>query len=93
MPGSTDLKFEMACCWKTVWNVDPLPLIVPERLELPVGLLVEPAGALLVLVLLLELQALTMTSARTAVVTAAQRVLLPLMVITVFLFSLTTESC
>ena len=34
MLGSTDLKLEMACCWKTVWSVDPLPLSVPLRLVL-----------------------------------------------------------
>src|SRR5271165_898721 len=32
MPGWTDLKLEMACSWKVVWNVDPLPLSVPESL-------------------------------------------------------------
>ena len=26
------MKFEMACCWKTVWNVEPLALSVPVRL-------------------------------------------------------------
>ena len=25
----------MADCWKVSWNVDPLPLSVPERLALP----------------------------------------------------------
>jgi hypothetical protein len=44
MPESTDLKAEMADCWKTVWNVDPLPLSVPLRL----ALLLAAAGALLV---------------------------------------------
>src|ERR1700735_4129748 len=34
MPGSTDLKAEMAASWKTVWKVDPLPFSVPLRLEL-----------------------------------------------------------
>jgi len=34
MPGWTDLKAEMAACWNTVWNVDPLPLSVPERAAL-----------------------------------------------------------
>jgi hypothetical protein len=34
MPGSTDLKAEMADSWKTVWKVDPLPFSVPDRLEL-----------------------------------------------------------
>src|ERR1700677_580677 len=29
MPGSTDLKAEMAACWKFSWNVDPAALIVP----------------------------------------------------------------
>src|SRR5271157_6254512 len=32
MLGCTDLKLEMACSWKVVWNVDPLPLSVPESL-------------------------------------------------------------
>src|SRR5208337_1626350 len=32
MLGWTDLKLEMACSWKVVWNVDPLPLSVPESL-------------------------------------------------------------
>jgi hypothetical protein len=42
-------------------------------------------------VLELELQALTMSMPRTAVVTAAQRALLALIVVTVSLFSLTTQ--
>jgi hypothetical protein len=29
MLGSTDLKAEIAPCWKLVWNVDPAPEIVP----------------------------------------------------------------
>ena len=83
MPESTDLKAEIDACWKLVWNVDPLPFSVPERLELVLGVL---------LVLeLLELQALTMSMPRTAVVTAAQRALLALIVVTVSLFSLTTQ--
>jgi hypothetical protein len=51
MPGSTDLKAEMADSWKTVWKVDPLPFSVPLRL----ALLLDDADALLddVLVLLL----------------------------------------
>src|SRR5271157_2879674 len=32
MLGCTDLKDEMAVSWKVVWNVDPLPLSVPESL-------------------------------------------------------------
>ena len=28
------MKLEISCCWKTVWNVDPLPLSVPLRLVL-----------------------------------------------------------
>ncbi len=28
-PGCTVLKPEMAACWKLVWNVEPLALIVP----------------------------------------------------------------
>jgi hypothetical protein len=34
MPGCDDLKAEMAACWKVSWNVDPLALSVPLRLEL-----------------------------------------------------------
>ena len=92
MPESTDLKAEMAACWKLVWNVDPLPFSVPDRLELVLELLglEPPLGGLLLLELLLELQALTMSIARAAVVSAAQRVLLVLGVITGLLFSLTT---
>jgi|SRR5580692_226448 hypothetical protein len=29
MFGSTDLKAEIAVCWKLVWNVEPAALIVP----------------------------------------------------------------
>jgi hypothetical protein len=92
MPESIDLKAEMAACWKLVWNDDPLAFSVPDRLELVLGLLAPPLGVLL-LELLLELQALTMSIARAAVVSAAQRVLLVLGVITGLLFSLTTEYC
>src|SRR5258706_16179547 len=92
MPESTDLKAEMAACWKLVWNVDPLPFSVPDRLELVLELLgLEPPLGVLLLELLLELQALTMSIARAAVVSTAQRVLLVLGVITGLLFSLTTE--
>src|SRR5215813_11606983 len=35
MLGWIDLKLWMAVCWKVSWNVDPLPLSVPERPELP----------------------------------------------------------
>jgi hypothetical protein len=50
MPDWTVLKLAMAVCWKTVWNVDPLPLSVPLRAalddELPAaGLLLPPAAA------------------------------------------------
>src|SRR6516162_8280767 len=43
MPDWTDLKLWMAVCWKMSWNVDPLPLSVPERLldEPPLELLDE----------------------------------------------------
>src|SRR5580658_6549679 len=49
MPASTDLKAAMADCWKTVWNVDPLPLSVPLRLGLLLADAVEllPVDALL----------------------------------------------
>jgi hypothetical protein len=50
MPASTDLKAAMADCWKTVWNVDPLPLSVPLRLLADaVELLLVPVDALLLL--------------------------------------------
>jgi hypothetical protein len=39
MLGWTDLKLWMAVCWKVSWNVEPLPLSVPESPEL---LLLEP---------------------------------------------------
>src|SRR5215475_339023 len=35
MLGWIDLKLWMAVCWKVSWNVDPLPLSVPERPEPP----------------------------------------------------------
>jgi hypothetical protein len=35
MFGWTDLKAAMASCWKVSWNVDPLALSVPLRLEEP----------------------------------------------------------
>src|SRR5215467_7652117 len=35
MLGWTVLNCWMAACWKVSWNVDPLPLSVPERPELP----------------------------------------------------------
>jgi hypothetical protein len=35
MPDWTDLKAAIAASWKVSWNVDPLPLRVPERFELP----------------------------------------------------------
>jgi hypothetical protein len=47
MFGWTDLKAAMASCWKVSWNVDPLPLRVPLRLEPPDdedALPLEPAG-------------------------------------------------
>jgi hypothetical protein len=60
-------------------------LSVPERFELLLELLLEPpAGVLLLELLLLELQALRMSAPRTAVVSAAQRALLFLGVVTVF---------
>src|SRR5947209_7459295 len=49
MLGWTDLKLAMAVCWKVSWNVDPLPLSVPESLALPLpdeGLLLEVAPPL-----------------------------------------------
>src|SRR6476646_2557316 len=35
MPDWTDLKAEMAACWKESWNVDPLALSVPLTLAEP----------------------------------------------------------
>src|SRR5512142_934277 len=35
MFGWTDLKAEMASCWKVSWNVDPLAVSVPVRLAEP----------------------------------------------------------
>jgi hypothetical protein len=56
---------------------------VPDRLELVLE--EPPAGVVLLLLgLLLELQALTTSTARTAVVSAAQRALLFVGVVTVF---------
>src|ERR1700679_2518272 len=43
MPGSTDLKAEIAPCWKLVWNVEPAPLIVPLA---DADVLAEAAGVL-----------------------------------------------
>jgi hypothetical protein len=33
MPDWTDRNAWMAASWKESWNVEPLPLSVPERLE------------------------------------------------------------
>src|SRR5215469_2313371 len=94
MPESTDLKAQMAACWKLVWNDEPLPFSVPERLELVLGLLLPVLGVLLVVEVPLELQALTMSMPRTAVVTAAQRALLALIVVTgLSLLLNTTRGC
>jgi hypothetical protein len=50
MLGWTDLKLEIAVCWKVSWKVDPLPFRVPLRLELLADADPLPvvAGALLV---------------------------------------------
>jgi hypothetical protein len=63
MLGWTDLKDEIAVSWKVSWNVDPLPLSVPDSLvdEDPPPLLDG------VLVVVDELQA----AARTAVAARA----------------------
>ena len=45
MLGSTDLKAEIAPCWKLVWNVDPAPEIVPLADEVLVLVLGELAAA------------------------------------------------
>ena len=61
----------MAACWKVSWNVDPLALSVPERLEL------LPPPPLLLLLLPDELQAAENTAnpmtASPAVVTRCMR--------------------
>jgi len=49
MPDWTDLKLEIASCWKVSWKVDPLPLSVP----LTAALLAEEEALLLDDVLLL----------------------------------------
>src|SRR5580692_8847325 len=46
MPGLTDLKAEMAPCWKLVWNVEPAPLIEPVTVEALADVLAEAAGEL-----------------------------------------------
>jgi hypothetical protein len=63
MPGWTDLKDEIAVSWKVSWNVDPLPLSVPDRFELPDPLPLPPPPVVVVE----ELQA----AARTAVAARA----------------------
>jgi hypothetical protein len=50
MPDWTDRNAWMAASWKESWNVDPLPLRVPERLEPPLppddgGLLLDEHAA------------------------------------------------
>src|ERR1700722_5091751 len=46
MPESTDLKAEIAPCWKLVWNVEPAPLIVPLAGEALADGLAAGAGVL-----------------------------------------------
>src|SRR5579859_2144650 len=46
MPESTDLKAEIAPCWKLVWNVEPAPEMVPLADELLAGVLAPAAGEL-----------------------------------------------
>src|SRR6202451_2165699 len=47
MFGSTDLKAEIAPCWKLVWKVEPAPLIVPLAEEAALAdVLAEAAGEL-----------------------------------------------
>jgi len=72
MPGCTDLKAEMAACWKVSWNDDPLALSVPLRLldeEPPPAAEPEPllAGGLL----LLDEEHAPRTSAKAATETPA----------------------
>jgi hypothetical protein len=71
--GWTDLKAEMAACWKASWNEDPLPLSVPltaaELLDEPPAGEPEPplAGGLL----LLDEEHAPRTSAKAATETPA----------------------
>jgi hypothetical protein len=72
MPDCTDLKAEMAACWKVSWNDDPLALSVPLRLaelldEPPAGAELEPA----VEELLLDEEHAPRTSARATTETPA----------------------
>src|ERR1700722_2251092 len=46
MPESTDLKAEIALCWKLVWKVEPAPLIVPLAVEALADVLAAAAGGL-----------------------------------------------
>jgi hypothetical protein len=46
MPDWTDLKAEMAACWNTVWNVEPLPFSVPLTAALEEELPLLAAGLL-----------------------------------------------
>jgi hypothetical protein len=45
IPESTDLKAEIAPCWKLVWNVEPAPLIVPLAVEALVLVLADELAA------------------------------------------------
>jgi hypothetical protein len=45
IPESTDLKVEIAPCWKLVWNVEPAPLIVPVADEALVLVLADELAA------------------------------------------------
>src|ERR1700728_3127114 len=44
MLGSTDLKAEIAPCWKLVWKVEPAPLMVPVAEEAALADVLEPAA-------------------------------------------------
>ena len=46
MFGSTDLKAEIAPCWKLVWKVEPAPLIVPLAEAALADVLADAAGEL-----------------------------------------------
>jgi hypothetical protein len=75
MPGWTDLKAEMAACWKVSWNDDPLALSVPLRLELldeePPPAAAEPEPPLAGELLLLDEEHAPRTSAKAATETPA----------------------
>src|SRR5882724_7680435 len=73
MLGWIDLKAWIAACWKGSWNVDPLALSVPERLESLLPDPLPPDPVVLVLGLDEPQAARTMAVAPTARPAAAIR--------------------